>query len=158
MRKLRLAVQVTVVLCAFVNIIQAQPSTQGRFVPGRLLVRFRSSMQTDQTRNVIQSMQARSIGEISGTGVHIVQLPANASETAFQNAFRQRADVEFAELDHIRAHQDVTPNDPQFSGEWHLAKISAPAAWSVTTGSTGVIIAIADTGVDTTHPDLVSKV
>jgi subtilisin family serine protease len=65
--------------------------------------------------------------------------------------------VEFAELDRIRPHQDVIPNDPQYSGEWHLPRISAPSAWSVTTGSPSIIIAIADTGVDSTHPDLSSK-
>jgi thermitase len=140
--------------------LQAQPSSQERFVKGRLLVRFAPSVLAGQAQDIIQSMQARRLEELPGIGVHVIQLPANASEVAFQNAFRQRSDVEFAELDHIRAHQQstsVTPNDPEFAGEWHLAKIGAPQAWSVTTGSPGIIVAIADTGVDSTHPDLVSK-
>jgi thermitase len=161
MLNLRNFLGITGFLCSLTPHLLSQPLEQRSFVPGRLLVRFRDSVPANEARTAIQSVQARSIGEIPGIGVYIVELPPNASEVAFQNAFRQRVDVEFAELDHIRPHQQlqqITPNDPQFGSEWHLPKISAPAAWSVTTGSTGIIIAIADTGVDSSHPDLVAKV
>ena len=63
----------------------------------------------------------------------------------------------------------MTPNDPFFTRLWGLhnagqtvnwtagtpdADIDAPAAWSVSTGSPDVVVAVIDTGVDTTHPDL----
>src|SRR6267142_1203946 len=69
------------------------------------------------------------------TGVYAVQLPPTADEGAFANAFRNRPGVTFAELDSVVAPQDITPNDPSYPSEWHLSKISAPAAWSTTTGS-----------------------
>jgi serine protease len=43
--------------------------------------------------------------------------------------------------------------DPYRSQQWALARIKAPEAWSVSTGA-GVTIAVVDTGVDLTHPDL----
>ncbi len=100
---------------------------------------------------------ARKVGEIPGIGVQIVRLPDGASETNVVQAFKAMPDVEFAELDQILSPEDVTPNDPWFPSEWHLTKIAAPAAWSTTTGSNSVIVAICDTGVDSTHPDLASK-
>jgi len=45
------------------------------------------------------------------------------------------------------------PDDLLYSDQWHLPKIEAPAAWDIATGG-GVIIAINDSGVDLSHPDL----
>ena len=63
------------------------------------------------------------------------------------------------------------PNDPEYSLEWGLknagqspfngksgADIKAPQAWSITKGSSSVIIAIVDTGVEYTHPDLAGNI
>lgn len=52
------------------------------------------------------------------------------------------------------------PNDAYYQDGylWHLANIGAAAAWDINKGSASVTIAILDDGVDTTHPDLASKV
>ncbi len=59
---------------------------------------------------------------------------------------------ENTEFDH-----EVTPNDPIYPVQWHLDAIGAPAAWEITTGSEQVLVAVLDTGVDTDHVDLQSK-
>jgi subtilisin family serine protease len=48
----------------------------------------------------------------------------------------------------------LIPNDPQFGSQWNLKKISAPQAWLVSTGSTEVVVAVIDTGIDYLHEDL----
>ncbi len=63
------------------------------------------------------------------------------------------------------------PNDPGYQYLWGLdntgqapfygksdADIDAPEAWSSTTGSSSVIVAVVDTGVDYTHPDLAANI
>lgn len=47
-----------------------------------------------------------------------------------------------------------TPNDTLYSSLYGMTKIGAPAAWEITTGSSSVAVAVVDTGVDYTHPDL----
>ena len=42
------------------------------------------------------------------------------------------------------------PNDPSYSLEWHHQKIQSEAAWSIATGSSNVIVAMLDSGVNTT--------
>jgi len=46
------------------------------------------------------------------------------------------------------------PTDPLWQRQQGLAQIGAPSAWAVTTGSPRVVIAVLDTGVDLTQPDL----
>lgn len=50
-----------------------------------------------------------------------------------------------------------TPDDPSFSLQWGLSKISAPAAWDWTRGSSSVTVAVLDTGIATGHSDLAGK-
>lgn len=128
------------------------------FVPGRVLVKFRSNVGLDHARQIVAALGVREDGVLPATGVLTLSLPDQADEAAFANALAARPDVEFAELDRLVQPAEVTPNDPWFgSWEWYLTKINAPAAWSTTTGDKGIIIAILDTGVDGTHPDLQSK-
>ncbi len=48
----------------------------------------------------------------------------------------------------------VTPNDAKYSSLWGMEKIDMPSAWGSSTGSQSVVVAVIDTGVDYTHPDL----
>ncbi len=54
----------------------------------------------------------------------------------------------------------ATPNDPQWgaSGTYGLTRISAPAAWDITTGSSNVVVANIDTGMRLTHEDLAANI
>ena len=57
----------------------------------------------------------------------------------------------------------IVPDDASFGLQWHLhdvtrnGDIEAPTAWDVTTGSADVLIGVLDSGVYTSHPDLVSN-
>ncbi|MBW3576142.1 MAG: S8 family peptidase [Actinobacteria bacterium] len=52
------------------------------------------------------------------------------------------------------AAAQAAPNDPHFPAQWGLKQIGAPEAWTVSRGA-GVVVAVIDSGVDLTHPDLV---
>lgn len=71
---------------------------------------------------------------------------------------RLRADpvVEYAEPNFIR-HAFALPNDTFYPLQWHYQLMNLPQAWDVTTGSNSVIVAVIDTGVLPTHPDLSTR-
>ena len=130
-----------------------------RFVPGRVLVKFRDSVGMDHARQIVAALGARDADELPGIGVMVLDLPDQADEKAFAHALSARGDVEFAELDQILKPADITPNDPWFANwEDHLRRIQAPTAWSTTVGSSNVVIAILDTGVDSNHEDLAANI
>ncbi|PWH11896.1 MAG: hypothetical protein DDG60_15685 [Anaerolineae bacterium] len=66
--------------------------------------------------------------------------------------------VSYVEPDYTVTGQDVIPNDPGFPFQYALVNIRAPQGWEITTGSHLVTIAIVDTGVDQTHPELAPKI
>ena len=78
-------------------------------------------------------------------------------------ALNQTGDYEYAEYDYM-IKENAVPNDPLFSQQWGLESthetnpdIDAPMAWDITTDSSDVVVAIIDTGIDYTHPDLVDN-
>src|SRR5258708_37538003 len=46
---------------------------------------------------------------------------------------------------------------PKSNAQWDLKKIGMTNAWAITTGSSNVVIAILDTGVDYNHEDLAAN-
>ena len=95
----------------------------------------------------------------------------------FLAKYNSDPNVEYAELNYIGNFLSVQPeiisgnfpNDPYFDQQWGLhntgqtggtsdADIDAPEAWDIETGSSDVIIAIVDSGVDYTHDDLADNI
>jgi serine protease len=92
--------------------------------------------------------------------LHLMRAASRLGETQAQTLARLRADpeVELADPD-VRRHILAAPDDALFGGQWYLqdgepAAVNAVAAWDVTTGVPGVVIADLDTGVRFDHPDL----
>ena len=80
--------------------------------------------------------------------------------------------IRFAEPDYL-LQEAGTPNDPSFGLQWPLRNTGqsvngtvgvpgsderAAAAWARTTGSRSVVVAVVDSGVEYTHPDLAANV
>lgn len=48
----------------------------------------------------------------------------------------------------------LVPDDPDWNGEWGLQQIGAPLAWALVPAGRPAVIAVIDSGVDPTQPDL----
>ncbi|MBC8163092.1 MAG: S8 family serine peptidase, partial [Roseiflexaceae bacterium] len=65
-------------------------------------------------------------------------------------------EVAYAEPNYLREVL-VATNDPLLDQQWHLGTIRAQEAWARTTG-TAILIAVLDTGVSPSHPDLQGRI
>lgn len=82
-----------------------------------------------------------------------VKYAKNIDPFFVSSKLKSNPDIDWAEPRFLYELQ-FTPNDPSYSQQYALTKISAPAAWDISQGDTNVVIGIVDTGVDWDHPDL----
>src|SRR5262245_46610591 len=118
----------------------------------RLLLKTKKQVDEMAIQNLFHSHGAIQERFIAGAEVRVLQVRPAFMASAL-SAFRSHKLVEFAEVDHALPPA-LIPNDPGFVYQWHLTNMTAQAAWDMTLGSTNVLIAILDTGVESTHPDL----
>jgi subtilisin family serine protease len=147
---------------------QALPPTDAGYVHNQLIVRLR-----DGGSGAALTALFSSVGAIGVTffetvdGLVVLTLPEGMDVTTARSLAKALDGVAYAEPNYILT-TGVTPNDPSFGSLWGLhntglpdgtadADIDAPEAWDMVTGSAGVVVAVLDTGIDYTHPDLTAN-
>ncbi|MBU4271129.1 MAG: S8 family serine peptidase [Planctomycetes bacterium] len=83
---------------------------------------------------------------------------SDASIEAVQSLLSGNVNVAGFEQDAIRQVDVTVPTDPYYNQLWGMTAIDAPDAWTITTGSSSVVVAVIDTGVDYTHVDLAANI
>lgn len=124
-----------------------------KWVRGRILVMPRAGLPAHAFAKILKEHdgKARKIGQ---SDLYIVELPEYTEEGVVA-VLQHHPHLKFVELDRI-VSPNMTPNDPYYANEWHLAKIGAPSAWDIAQGA-GVTLAILDSGIASNHPDLASN-
>ncbi len=128
---------------------------------GEILVKFKNTVSTQQASSVLGSYGLQSVGQFAPIGVQRCRITDARDVPSAVAACNSSADVEYAEPNYIYKVSEI-PNDPRFDELWAMqnandADIDAVEAWDGQTGSRDVIVAIIDTGVDYTHPDLAAN-
>jgi YD repeat-containing protein len=130
---------------------------------GELLVRFREHAPAQKMNALLRSNSAQWNGQLRGvSSVERLRLAEGSNPEAVASIMRSSELIEFAEPNYlITADQSTStqtsPDDPRFSEQWALKDTGASLAWSKTTGSKQTVIAVIDSGIDFTHPDLINN-
>ena len=146
------------------------------WVPGEILVRFEEDVARSEKDDVLRYESARVKRTFPELGIDLVELPSEISVPEALTELRRDEDVAFAEPNTITFGSAVIPDDPRFGDLWGLnntgqdhrvtdpppltasgradADADVPEAWDTQTGSSSTVIAVIDSGVDVSHPDL----
>src|SRR5215211_3950048 len=125
------------------------------YVPGKVVVRFRPNADPRSRKEALSAESATTVKRLVLPGLQLVHVDGAVQDAVA--SFRSNPAVAYAEPNYLY-HADAVPNDPRYPQLWALARISAPAAWSIATGSTSVTVGIVDTGISTDHLDLSANV
>ena len=102
---------------------------------------------------------AQIIESFPALGWQRVKIPAGMSVDEAIASYR-KFDGVVAVQPNFYYRLQLTPNDVDYTGGllYGLNKISAPAAWDLSTGSSSVVVANIDTGIRYTHDDLAANI
>ncbi len=135
------------------------PQIGGDYVEDEILIRFAPS-----TGNALAAAsacfvneQVQVTSELGAVGAVVLKLDQISVSEAIALA-EDCPHIQTAEPNYHLYAVDTFPNDPAWGNQYGLNAIRAPQGWDTTTGSAAVVIAIIDTGVNLTHPDLAGKI
>jgi subtilisin family serine protease len=133
----------------------SKPGSRWQRHPTRMLVKLRPGASVA----ALSASRARGLRSMRAARLALMELrdPATELDDALEELAASPL-VEYAEPDFV-VHAFVAPNDPDFASLWALEQasdvdIDASEAWDVTEGDPDGVVAVVDTGVDYTHPDL----
>lgn len=160
----RLPIAIAAILAASALTVHAAPSDNARgavpaglspYATNRILIQPRAGLSAENLAKILSVHQGRA-RRIGKSNLHVVDLP-NGSAKAVAKMLERHSQLKMVELDRI-VLSNALPNDPYLGSQWHLNKVGALAAWDSAAGmGEGVKIAILDSGVDPSHPDLVGN-
>ena len=141
------------VLLAAATFAQVKPA---EYAPDELLVRFAPGRNHAAKTRAIGRAGAELAEEMGDLRWVRVRLPKGTSVEQAIKSFNAAGEVE-AVQPNFYYHLLSTPNDALWDSLYGMVKISAPAAWDLTTGSQAVVVADIDTGIRYTHEDLAAN-
>ncbi len=146
--------------------------TSVSYVPGDVLLKVQLGVSIDKTGGkvtsndpelsaVLNKYQAKDVKELfpfdkSGTllsRTYKLVFDKNADLFSIIADLYKVECVDYAHLNYI-AKPCAVPNDSSWSKQWGKQKIDCQDAWDLFTGSDNIVVAVVDTGIDYTHPDL----
>src|SRR6266567_4995510 len=142
------------------------------FRDGVVLLRFKHNIPAAAQNAILTAIGANEIRTL-GVSAHLVRVKPGHVLTAIQ-LLKARHEIQYAEPDYLQELDAATlPNDTYIGIQWAAqntgqtvnqfsgtpgADERTAAAWGITTGTNSVVVATLDTGIQYSHPDLLTNI
>ncbi len=122
---------------------------RGRYLPGRVIVRFRGTpTAAAKARAVLEASRSGSLStRPSNVDFDEVRIDSGEDAEAVARALGRRADIEYAQVAY-RVEPRLVPNDPLYAQlQWNFPQIDLERGWDIQRGAdSSLIVAVLDTG------------
>ncbi len=142
----------------------------GEFVPGQVIVKYEDGVSRSERAEVRSEEDLTKEADLGLIEAEVVDTGGQSVASTVRE-LNELPEVEYAEPDYIIRASDLT-SEQKFGELWGLhntgqyitggagtvdVDVNAPEAWGTTQGSAGVVVAVIDSGVDFSHPDLADR-
>ncbi|MCC7431207.1 S8 family serine peptidase [bacterium] len=144
------------------------------YLYGKLVVRFEASVNFGEIQKIAQKFGLKITEQrIWNENIYFFELNKTSKLSSLEvaNQIFETEKVVYSLPDFIQTNWQDDPNDPFFPNQWFLKNDGSPAqfngipgvdlnvlqAWTISQGDSSVLVAIIDSGVDYTNPDLAGQ-
>jgi len=111
-----------------------------------VIVQFKLEAREMDISPFLTAIDATVQKDVHTSNVKMIDLPESITVEDAVLYFSGLDIVVYAEPNYIRTLH-YSPTDPLYSYQWHLSNMNMEIVWDVTTGNSGVVVAVLDTGV-----------
>ncbi|MFB3888926.1 MAG: S8 family serine peptidase, partial [Candidatus Bathyarchaeia archaeon] len=132
------------------NLSFISAAQEPKFKEGEVIIGLKGA--TQDFKQSLITLGATVKREMPQLNAFCVKVPKGTEDSFIENV-KARPEVAYAEKNGM-GEAAFIPNDPSWNLQWNMPMIKANASWDTYRGSTEIVIAILDTGVDYNHPDI----
>jgi subtilisin family serine protease len=150
-------------------------SSGGNDVPRQVIVQFKTAVSAAARGDVRRAADVGVVRAMRRSGQQLLEVQAGQTVATAIRELERDPSVAYAQPNHVY-HAMAVPNDSAFGQLWGQSNVGqavyglpgvagaagadtdATLAWSRTTGSRGILVAVTDSGVAYDHPDLAANI
>ena len=123
-----------------------------------IIINFNQDIALDLINHTLSNYEYKLLDIIKSKNSILVSVDTKNLQSII-NELHSKKVVNYAEKNApVFALSTNLPDDEFYQYQWHYPQIRLPQAWSITTGSNNIRIAVLDTGINFNHPDLQGQV
>jgi len=126
-----------------------------KYVPGEILVKFKPGLSDKEVNNINAKHGTSVLYTSPYAGFKTLKVPKTKTVEEMAEIYSKNPNVEYAVPNYLM-YATTAPNDPYYKYQWNFNSpygINVERAWDISSGE-GVVVAVIDTGVKKTAPDL----